>query len=205
MKVERSRDLDRVLTFVDAIAAIAITLLILPLVDVANEHDGPAGELLRENLGQLGAFALSFLVILRFWWAQHVMVRDAVVDDRPFDLALMAWAFTIVFMPFPTSLAAGEFDDAPTRALYIGTMAASAIALTVLAWTMNRNPRITEGNPPPSMTASLTLSVMFVVALIIAVSFSAIGYLALLLLFLSGPLERQFEKVAHRFEGGKKG
>ena len=33
----RSRDLERFITFIDAIVAIAITLLVLPLVDLATE------------------------------------------------------------------------------------------------------------------------------------------------------------------------
>ena len=35
MADERSRDLERLITFVDAIVAIAITLLVLPLAELA--------------------------------------------------------------------------------------------------------------------------------------------------------------------------
>ena len=42
-----SRGLDRLVTFADAVVAIAITLLVLPLVDIAgNVGDVPVGSLL---------------------------------------------------------------------------------------------------------------------------------------------------------------
>lgn len=193
MMLSRSRDLDRLLTFIDAIVAIAITLLILPLVDVANEHGGSASEILSDNLGQLGAFALSFLVILRFWWAQHRVLGNVIDDDRLFDCALVAWAFTIVFLPFPTELAASSSDDVPTRLLYIGTMAASAVALSVLTYSLKRNPALTDG-PAHPMTPSVVVSVLFIIALILSAVVYPIGYLSLFVLFLAGPIDSFVER-----------
>jgi hypothetical protein len=62
---ERDRNFDRLLTFVDAIVAIAITLLVLPLVELAPElgDDGSVADLLRDHSDELWAFALSFYVI----------------------------------------------------------------------------------------------------------------------------------------------
>lgn len=66
--MERSRDLERFLTFVDAVVAIAVTLLVLPLVDIVREvgENGSVVHLLQGHVSQLGAFALSFTVIARF-------------------------------------------------------------------------------------------------------------------------------------------
>jgi uncharacterized membrane protein len=63
----RIRDLDRVLTFVDAIVAIAITLLVLPLVELASEvrDGGRVSNLLHDHSEELWSFALSFYVIAR--------------------------------------------------------------------------------------------------------------------------------------------
>jgi uncharacterized membrane protein len=59
---ERDRDLDRFLTCVDAVAAIAITLLVLPLAEAAVEiDDGSVGDLLRANDEEILGFLLSFL------------------------------------------------------------------------------------------------------------------------------------------------
>ena len=80
--MERERGLDRFLTFVDAVVAIAITLLVLPLAELAGEvGDGSVTDLLDEHRGELFAFFLSFFVIARLWFAQHHVVDGLVRQD----------------------------------------------------------------------------------------------------------------------------
>ena len=74
---ERHRDLERLLTFVDAVVAIAITLLVLPLAEIGQEvGDGGAAELLQAHTDDLLGFVLSFVVIARLWLAQHHTVSS---------------------------------------------------------------------------------------------------------------------------------
>ncbi|NLU82387.1 TMEM175 family protein [Rhodococcus sp. HNM0569] len=186
--VERDRSFDRYLTFLDAIVAIAITLLVLPLVDLASNHDGSTRELLGDHLGEMGAFALSFVVIFRFWWGQHHVVRDVVADDPLTNRALFAWVATIVFLPFPSALIATNSDEAATRALYIGTMTASAAALTVVAWAASRNSQLTAGRPGPDVGSTAALTFLMAVALVLSVAIPPLSYYPLLLLFLTGPV-----------------
>jgi uncharacterized membrane protein len=81
-RVARERDLDRFLTFVDAVVAIAITLLVLPLAEVATEvGDGSVGDLLRDKDDKLLALVLSFLVIAQLWMSQHHIVGGLVVQN----------------------------------------------------------------------------------------------------------------------------
>ena len=109
---ERERDLERFLTFVDAIVAIAITLLVLPLVEVGAEvGDGSVADLVAAHGIDLLGFLLSFTVIARLWLAQHHIVRSLVRQSRPVVLLLLAWTLTIVFLPFPTALVVGTSDD----------------------------------------------------------------------------------------------
>ena len=66
------RGLDRLMYFSDATVAIAITLLILPLVDVANQiSTHPAREVLESHAATLAGFAITFAVIGRFWLIHH--------------------------------------------------------------------------------------------------------------------------------------
>ena len=99
---ERERDLERLLTFVDAVVAIAITLLVLPLAEVARDvRTGQVADLLREHADDLVGFTLSFAVIARLWIAQHAIVSTLVRQNGVVLRLLLTWTFTIVFLPSP--------------------------------------------------------------------------------------------------------
>ena len=105
---ERERDLSRFLTFIDAIVAIAITLLVLPLVELTadiSEQDR-VSDLLHEHSSDLWSFALSFYVIARIWMGQHTVVSPLLTGNSRITALLIAWTFTVVVLPFPTSLVA---------------------------------------------------------------------------------------------------
>ncbi len=150
-RVDRERDLDRFLTFIDAIVAIAITLLVLPLAEAATEvGEGSVGDLLRENDDKLLAFFLSFLVIAQLWMSQHHIVSGLVVQNTLVTRLLLAWTLTIVLLPFPTALVAEVSDDPATKVLYIGTMALSSRAASGPAGLGDRPGPVAAGHRPPS-------------------------------------------------------
>ncbi len=131
---ERHRDLERLLTFVDAVVAIAITLLVLPLAEIGQEvGDAGAGELLQAHSDDLLGFVLSFVVIARLWLAQHHTVRTLERQSPSVIWLLLAWTFTIVFLPFPTRLVAASDHDPVAKILYVGTMAVSSLQLALIA------------------------------------------------------------------------
>ena len=187
-ELERDRDLDRFLTFVDAVVAIAITLLVLPLVELAPAlGDGSVTELLRDHEGELLGFFLSFAVIARLWLAQHETVSSLVRQDRLIVSFLLLWLLTIVFLPFPTALVAEAGEQAATKTFYIGTMAVSSLLLTLVAWRMNRVPSIRDRDPGPDPLRAAATVVAFVLALVITLAVPATGYWPLLLLVLADP------------------
>jgi uncharacterized membrane protein len=130
----RERDLERFLTFIDAVVAIAITLLVLPLAEAGNQiqEDETVAEVLREHGVDIFGFLLSFVVIARLWLAQHAIVRSLVRQTDAVVRLMLAWTLTIVFLPFPTTLVAATDDSGLVKVLYIGTMAVSSALLTVL-------------------------------------------------------------------------
>jgi predicted permease len=89
--VHTERGFDRIVNFSDATVAIAMTLLVLPLVDFGGEtgeHDS-LWELLSENYTAIFAFVLSFLVIWSMWVNHHrVMEYFADYDSRVLFLHL---------------------------------------------------------------------------------------------------------------------
>ena len=184
---ERSRDLDRLLTFVDAAVAIALTLLVLPLVDLAGEieTDDSVWHVIAEHRGQFGAFVLSFVVIARLWRAQHEIMRGALEDRPGVFWCLVAWALTIVFLPFPTALLSATGSQAATKVAYIGALLLSSILLALLAAAVRR--QLPPGTPHrPSVLPAAVDAMVDAVALLLSVFLPVLSYVPLLLLVLGG-------------------
>lgn len=191
----RSRDLERLITFVDAVVAIAITLLVLPLVDVATEvGDGSVEDLLREHRAQIGAFLLSFVVIAALWMAQHRTLRTVVAQDTLIARMLLVWTLTIVLLPFPTALVAEAGDQAATKAFYIGLMALSAACLALMSWVIGRRPALRDSDQTPDTAVAVATCVAFLVALAVALLVPATGYYPLLVLLLPDRLVRAWRR-----------
>ena len=193
------RGLDRLITFVDAVVAIAITLLVLPLVDVLRRPapDMDLHAVLAENAAQFGAFLLSFVVIARLWRAHHRLIERVGNYDSAFVLVNLGWVLTVVLMPFATQVLAVYGTDRPAIAVYIGTMTASSACLSALTLLVWQRPSLrrpgTDARPDPPW-ASLVTTGTLVLALLIGVIVPAINYWALLLLFLTGPLEGRLHR-----------
>ena len=193
------RGLDRLITFLDAVVAIAITLLVLPLVDVL-PNEGPAVDLhtlLAEEAPRFGAFTLSFLVIARLWLVHHRLVERVGSYDRPFVLANLAWALTVVLLPFATEVASVYGTDRLAVAVYIGSMALSSALLTLLDLMIVRRPYLRRaGAEEGDLVASLLTTATFVLAFLVGVAVTGIGYAALFLLFVPGPARRLLARRA---------
>jgi uncharacterized membrane protein len=186
--VQRERDLERFLTFVDAIVAIAITLLVLPLVEAAGQvgTGESVSQLLHTNAAQIGAFFLSFAVISNLWLAQHAVLRHVVAADARMNRLLLLWTLTIVVLPFPTALISGHdvSDQAATKILYVGTMAASALVLTMVTFAVRRDRGLRDSDEAPDYWGSLLVTGAFLVALALMLLFPALSYWPLLLLLV---------------------
>jgi len=190
------RGLDRLMLFTDAIAAIAITLLILPLVDAVPTGNGPqqsVADFLADHNGQIEGFVLSFLVIARLWRVHHAIFQHVRAYNSAFITTNFAWTFTIVVLPFPTAIIAEGPNDRLGTAIYIGTMALSSITLSVMCVMVRRNPMMhTTENPLPDelVIPSIMTSMLFVVAAVIGSTFSSINLWSLLILLAAWPLSK---------------
>lgn len=194
-----TRGLERLVTFVDAIVAIAITLLVLPLVDLAvagTNREAVAHHVLGASFGQLGTFLLSFAVIARLWAGHHAMFERVRAYDGALLFWTLAWALSIVFLPFPTELVANTSHDLAVRELYIGTMAFSSICLSALAILIARRPVLRGGPHSPPFTTEAPISSMLLFLLAMALTtVSQINYFALLVLAFDGLVVKWWRRV----------
>ena len=127
---------ERFKAFVDAVVAIAMTLLILPLMEsvseAASDHKSTA-EFFDEHSGQLLSFGLSFLLIATFWMGHHRQYRDVEFVTGPLLWINVAWMATIVWLPVPTAMI-GQMDTDPLQAVvYIGTLIMTQVT-TLAGW-----------------------------------------------------------------------
>jgi uncharacterized membrane protein len=204
---ERSRDFDRLLTFVDAIVAIAVTLLVLPLADAVGQldkDDGSVSRLLRDNHELIGAFFLSFVVITNLWLTQHRVLRHVIASNQRLTSLLMIWTLTIVFLPFPTALVAGPEDaggQAVTKVLYVGTMAVSSLVLGLVCVVVTRVPGLRDSEQSPDSLRAFGTGAAFLAALGVMLLVPAASYWPLLLLVVS---DRVVDLVRPRSHLGRK-
>jgi uncharacterized membrane protein len=194
--VRTDRGLDRLITFLDAVVAIAITLLVLPLAEVlGGEHrPGHVADVFTQNGARFGAFLLSFLVIGRLWLGHHRVVERVGGYDTPFVVVNLGWVLTIVFLPFATQLAAAyPARDRLAVLVYVGTMALSSVFLAASAALVWRRPAlrregVSERQAVPR--AALLTAGALLLAVVLGVAFPRINYFGLLLLVLTGPVDR---------------
>jgi uncharacterized membrane protein len=192
--VTTDRGLDRLIFFTDAVAAIAITLLILPLVDLVPDA-AQSGEdvptFLSENSDQILGFVISFVVIARLWRAHHAIFEHVRAYSGHLIYLSMLWAFTIVVLPLPTAIISEFSRDRVAVVFYIGTMTASSMTLSAISVVVRRNASIehtTNRLERTSLVGSIVTSLLFLAALIVAFIFPNVGVWSLFLLFLTGPV-----------------
>jgi uncharacterized membrane protein len=132
---EQSLGFERVVFFSDAVFAIVITLLVLPLT-AELEVPGEGGDLIQEVLSGQGlrmlTFAVGFLVVGQFWIAHHRMFGHLRRADQGLLWFNLVGLLTVAFMPFPTALLGAsplESDRFPV-VFYAVSMTVTSLAFT---------------------------------------------------------------------------
>lgn len=117
----------------DAVVAIAMTLLVLPLVDLAPEADkAPLGTILRAHGSDLFGFVLSFLVIAQFWAAHERTFTGLRQASSAMRVLNMFWLLGIAFLPFPTAVV-GRHTTNASAVFYIATMFALGVLTALMS------------------------------------------------------------------------
>lgn len=189
------RGLDRLVAFSDGVVAIAITLLVLPLLDVAD--DVSSSDVWSDAWPRMQGFAITFAVVASFWVVHHRLFE--LIDDYNGRLvwANMLWLATIVFLPFSSEVVGtGDLDDMTVRALYIGSLVACSVALAVIDVAILRSPDTwPDGERPDIDVTAVVVRLGVMAAVFVIGTFVApIGLWALLLLFLARPITGWIER-----------
>jgi uncharacterized membrane protein len=198
---------ERMVAFTDAAVAIALTLLVLPLVDLVPEaaHSGAsATTLIAENLAPIGAFLLSFAVIARFWTAHHRLFGYEHRLTRTLVQLNLLWVLTIAVLPFPTEMIASFASRPYVVPIYIAVLclcAASLSAMTILMRRTALKDRVDDGVPESFVVGSLASTTTIVIALVVVLVAPQVGPWAFFIL-LADPI---VEPVIRRLRGDRAG
>lgn len=189
--VRTDRGFDRIVNFGDAVVAISITLLVLPLVDLHGQSpDAGVGDLLRHHGFEVVAFFLSFVVIGQLWLAHHrIFERAGSYDDVLLGLHLL-WLLSIAFLPFPTALLGTSDNGRGETVLYIGALLASSLCLAALRWHLERTPALRAAGSDDDEGLIWSTPILFAVALVLAAVVPGLGAWSLLAMLLGRPIGR---------------
>jgi uncharacterized membrane protein len=157
-------DYDRTVALSDGVFAIALTLLVLNIPIPSG--DGDLWAQLDDLLPDLGAYALSFVVIATMWRYHHVFCRELHrINARLTSLNLL-YLGLIALIPFPTGLIAERGDESAAVIVYALTIAlvtglASAMDLYAQRAGLTaprRRPRVNYFVVPGVFVASIPLA-----------------------------------------------
>lgn len=196
-KKQLLHEAERFITFTDAVVAIAMTLLILPLMEAAadmGEHSEvtTAADYFRHNAEKLWSLVLSFWMISYFWNGHDHIFQYVGRFTYWLTRCNFAWMAGIVFFPVATSvMMMTPDDDAIGTIAYLGTLMFVAFMNLVMCIVVRNDERTWKRNKPPGLMVvviSGILVLVLAVAMVVAVFAPNVGVNALLLVLAVRPI-----------------
>jgi uncharacterized membrane protein len=207
-----TRNPDRLVLFTDAVVAIAVTLLILPLVEVVTEvakaqvaanggHPSDPLAVLKENQPAIWSFLLSFVVIARFWLVHHSVFEHVKAYNTTLVRLNMLWLLCIVVLPFPTEIV-GQFEGSRfSSSFYSGAILVLALTQTALTLLVHGDKEL-EADDNPVTDREIVGSVAFAgcatVAFLLAALVPGVHLYGLLALIPSGGIAKLISSQRER-------
>lgn len=200
-EIHTGRDFERLINFSDAVVAVAITVLVLAIVDIQpNSDESTVWEIISDNSGQIFTFFFTFLVV-GITWLSHNRVLNQLrgFDGLTFWLNLL-WLASIAFLPWPSSMYGESISwgngDAMEQGggsavLYWGTLAVISLLGFLIAWHARQTPSLLEpkalqaldGKPDRGLYRGLVFAALFIaIALVSAISSDVASWLPFLII-----------------------
>lgn len=157
--------LARVAAFSDAVVAVAVTVLILPLVSVtAPEGNQPFYAVITQNWPMITAFLLTFVIVYIQWQGHQRIFENLAAIDDPIIRLNGLWLITVAFLPWPSRMLDVDANGTQAVWLYCATLFLNAAALHAIYRHGRRNPSLLK-NPElwPRWSISLQFAAIFAV------------------------------------------
>lgn len=194
---------DRLLFFTDAVVAVAITVLALPLFSIPGPKGGESVlNVISANSGQIITFIVTFLVMAIMWNIHNRVMNSLCAYNAVVFWLAIAWLIGFVFLPWPSTMyGAGDhwgstsvnlFASDGTGALYWWTMAYISGIGSLASIYINRHPYLIKPSDR-AYWAGLTKTrarlrgaaffIVFVIAGLVTLVYPFLGYWALMLIW----------------------
>ena len=194
---------DRLLFFTDAVVAVAITVLALPLFSIPGPKPGQTVlDVISANSGQIITFVVTFLVMAVMWNIHNRVMNSLQAYDAVVFWLAIAWLIGFVFLPWPSTMyGAGDhwgstdvtlFTSDGTGALYWWTMAYISGIGTLASIYINRHPQLIKPRDRAywagllktrARLRGLSFFLVFIIAGAATLAYPFLGYWALLLIW----------------------
>lgn len=179
------KNFERFINFSDAVIAIAVTLLVLPLVEHATKSNIDSYKEFVSSFGNLlFIFLLSFVVICRYWEVHHDLFNTLKSFSVPLFWLNAAWLASIALIPFTSELIGNHGNSAFITSLYIGSLMVTSYIGVAIQWEIVRSPTLQKPSAAKSLnnTYGLASATAMTLALIVSILLPQVGVWALLLL-----------------------
>lgn len=199
------RGFERLITFADAVVAIALTLLVLPLVEIAGQvREGESvGRVISDHRDQVTAFVISFVVIWGLWTLHHRTMEYFDGYDAAIMRLTLLWLFTIVVLPFTTQLLNSEAYAHGAVTVYIGVLLVSSLCLLGMSLRGRRHRELLLADRPEvdewiNAPRSLTTVGILLVAFVLSIAVPSVGTWPLLALLFTDAIDRVVLRIQER-------
>jgi uncharacterized membrane protein len=103
--IRTGRAFDRLINFTDAVTAVAITVLVLPIVELRQQAaEKTVWQVISDNSGVLITFTFTFAVVAYMWLTHNRIFNRLIGYDGRIYFYNFMWLFLIVLLPWTSAL-----------------------------------------------------------------------------------------------------
>ncbi|MGD9647830.1 MAG: TMEM175 family protein [Pirellulales bacterium] len=189
--VEPKQTIERLTMYSDAILAVVATLLVLGIAVPEDHHFSEEGlvAFLAKIKHDIGAYALSFLIIYSFWIQHHVICLFLDRANRCFTWLNCVFLFFLTLIPFATKLLAVYRQDFYVVLIYGVLQVACGVSLAMMWWYVHVQRRMLSAPVEQAVRRSMTIRILSGPILnLAAVGISFFSVPVALALFVGAPL-----------------
>jgi len=165
IEVRTGRSFDRLINFTDAVTAVAVTVLVLPLVDLhAQGREKTVWAIISDNSGQIITFIFTFVVVTVMWQVHNRVFNRLCGYDNVIFWLNLGWLLSIAFLPWSSLMYGVGLDGTSggtdwsdwsggeglggSGLLYWMNLAVTSFIMGLVARHAHRHPELIDSNSP---------------------------------------------------------